>query len=213
MFGSRREQGRLKELAPLVRHFAQTTPKESTWRPGLALIYAELDLLAEARSEFESLAQGGFAAVPEDGSWVNSMRMLAEVCCLLGDGDRAQTLYDLLSPYASCNVLIPPFVGCYGVASRQLGMLATTMRRWEEAERHFESALELNQRQGGRPWVAHSQEQYARMLSARGRTGDDDRVAALLDRALATGRELGMRALEERITAGRAGRTQAGASY
>ena len=39
------------------------------------------------------------------------------------------------------------------------------------------------------------------MLLARHQSGDRDKAAALLDAALATTRELGMRALEERITA------------
>ena len=39
------------------------------------------------------------------------------------------------------------------------------------------------------------------MLLARRQSGDRDKAAALLDAALATTRELGMRALEERITA------------
>jgi hypothetical protein len=38
------------------------------------------------------------------------------------------------------------------------------------------------------------------MLLARHRSGDHDKAAALLDAALVTTRELGMRALEERIT-------------
>jgi hypothetical protein len=39
------------------------------------------------------------------------------------------------------------------------------------------------------------------MLLARNQSGDRDKAAALLDLALATSHELGMRALEERITA------------
>jgi hypothetical protein len=42
MFTLRREQGRLHELAPVVRHFVQRHGAASTWRPGLALIYSEL---------------------------------------------------------------------------------------------------------------------------------------------------------------------------
>jgi hypothetical protein len=39
------------------------------------------------------------------------------------------------------------------------------------------------------------------MLLTRHQSGDRDKAAALLEAALATTRELGMRALEERITA------------
>jgi hypothetical protein len=40
------------------------------------------------------------------------------------------------------------------------------------------------------------------MLLARRNSGDRDTAAALLDASLAAARELGMHALEERITAG-----------
>ena len=59
----------------------------------------------------------------------------------------------------------------------------------------------MNARMEARTWLAHTQEQYASMLLARHQSGDRDKAAALLDAALATTRELGMRALEERVTA------------
>lgn len=67
MFTLRCEQGRLRELAPLVRAFVNAMPKAGMWRPGLALLYAEIDLLDEARSEFEALAADDFAVVRHDG--------------------------------------------------------------------------------------------------------------------------------------------------
>jgi hypothetical protein len=51
-----------------------------------------------------------------------------------------------------------------------------------------------------RPWLAHTQYQYAAMLLTRDQPGDDEKARELLQAALVTARELGMRALEERIT-------------
>jgi len=59
--------------------------------------------------------------------------------------------------------------------------------------------LAMNTRMDARPWVARTQEQYATMLLSRRQSVDRDKAAALLDAALATARELGMCALEERI--------------
>jgi hypothetical protein len=42
------------------------------------------------------------------------------------------------------------------------------MSRWEDAERHFEAAIEMDGRTGGRPWLAHARADYARTLRARG---------------------------------------------
>ena len=81
------------------------------------------------------------------------------------------------------------------------GALATTMEHWDAAAQHFEDALAMNTRMDARPWLAHTQYAYATMLLARNQPGDHDKATALLDSALVTARELGMRALEERLTA------------
>jgi len=201
MFNLRREQGRLKEVAPVVAHFVQTTPSAATWRPGLAVVYSELGLEQQARTEFETLAADDFAGVPQDALWVPCMAYLAEVCVFLDDAERAATLYSALAPCDGRNIVAPPNVACFGAAARYLGMLAATMKRWPDAERHFEDALEMNARQGARPWLAHTQHQYAAMLLARERPGDRERAASLLDEALATSGALGMQTLAERAAA------------
>jgi len=201
MFTLHREQGRLQELAPAIRHFVQTAPPHAVWRPGLALIYTELGLIREARVEFEHLATDAFTTIPRDALWVACMVCLAEVCTVLGDAPRAATLYQCLLPYQGYNIIVGPTAVAYGAASRFLGMLAATMSRWEEAQHHFADAITMNTRMGARPWLAHTQYQYAAMLLARSRPGDGEQAVCLLDEALSTARELGMRALEERLIA------------
>ena len=96
-----------------------------------------------------------------------------------------------LEPFAGLNAVSAPEVSV-GAVARYLGILASTMSRWEDAARHFEDALEMNKRMGARPWLAHTQNDYARMLLARDRPGDRERAQELLEQALATYRELGM---------------------
>ncbi len=199
MFTLRREQGRLKELEPVVRYFVQQHTVAGAWRPGLALIYSELGRREDAQEEFEHLAQHDFAGIPRDGLWTGCMTYLVDVCTFLGDKARAATLYQLLLPYAGHTVVIGTAAACYGALSRYLGALAATLERWNEAERHFEDALAMNARMEAWPWLAHTQYQYATMLLARGQLGDDEKARELLSAALSTARELGMRALEERI--------------
>jgi tetratricopeptide (TPR) repeat protein len=201
MFALRREQGRLKEVEPVVRVFLQQNSATAAWRPGLAVIYAELGLTTDARAEFEILAQHDFADLPRDAVWMGTMTYLADVCTFLGDRARADTLYRILLPFAGRNVVVSNGVACYGALSRYLGALAATLERWDDAARHFEDALAMNTRMDARPWLAHTQEQYASMLLARAQTDDRDKAAALLDAALTTARELGMHALEERVAA------------
>ena len=201
MFALRREQGRLKEVESVVRVFLQQHSAAAAWRPGLAVIYSELGLTTDARAEFENLAQHDFADLPRDALWMGTMTYLVDICTFLGDRARADTLYQILLPFAGRNVVVSNGVACYGALSRYLGALATILSRWDNAARHFEDALAMNARMNARVWLAHTQEQYATMLLARHQSGDRDKAAALLEAALATARELGMRALEERITA------------
>ena len=201
MFALRREQGRLKEVEPVVRVFIQQHSVAAAWRPGLALIYSELGSTKDARAEFETLARYDFADIPRDAVWMGTMTYMVDICTFLGDRARASTLYRILVPFAGRNVVIGNAAACYGALARYLGALATTLERWDDAVRHFEDAMTMNARMEARPWLAHTQEQYAAMLIARHQSGDRDNAAALLDAALATTHELGMRALEERIAA------------
>ena len=79
-----------------------------------------------------------------------------------------------------------------GSVSRYLGLLAWTISQPDDAARHFEDALEMNERMGALPWLAHSRADYARMLEARGGDGDGERARALAGAAIAGFRELGM---------------------
>ena len=199
MFSIRREQGRLREVAPVVKHFLATTPSFGAWRPGLTLIYAELDMPEDARREFDLLAANKFGALAHDALWVTSIGYLCEVCAYLHDEQHAAALYRLLFPYRGCNLVTGANLVCQGAADRHLGMLAATMKRWDEAEEHFVAATTANARQGGLPWVAHSQFQHARMLVARNIAGDRERAALLADQASETAAALGMIRLTEQV--------------
>jgi class 3 adenylate cyclase/tetratricopeptide (TPR) repeat protein len=199
MFGLRRQQGRLKEVAPVVRMFVQQNSAAAAWRPGLAVIYSELGLTDDARKEFEELARHDFADLPPDVAWLGTMTYLVDVCTFLADRARAEMLYQILLPFDGANVVVGSGIACYGALSRYLGALATTIERWDDAARHFEDALAMNARMDARPFLAHTRQQYATMLLARHESGDRDKAATLLDAALATARELGMRTLEDRI--------------
>ncbi len=195
MFTIRREQGRLAVLAPVIQHFVQNNPASATWLPGLALIYSELGWQREARAVLEQLAVDGFARIPRDAFWVSTLAYLSEVCAALRDAERAALLYSLLLPYDGQAVVVGLATACHGAVARFLGLLAMTLARWQEAERHFEDALAMDARMGARPWLAHTQHQYAAMLLARGCTNDRNRAETLLDAASLTAAELGMQSL------------------
>lgn len=202
MFTIRREQGRLREIAPLVKHFVDERGASAAWRPGLALIYADLEMRPEARAEFDKLAVDDFAPIPRDSLWQTTLCYLAEVCDFLDDRPRAAVLYSLLSPYANLAVVLGNATVCLGAASRFLGQLASVLERWDEAEAHFEHALGLNTRMDAVPWLAHTRQQYSRFLVRRGRQADLDRAHRLLDEATHVARQQGMNGLLSRLREG-----------
>ena len=198
MFALRREQGRLDEVRPALELFLKLNPS-GVWRPGLALLYAELDMRDEARQEFERLAEDDFSSIKRDGLFTTTIVNMADVCAYLGDRERAAVLYGLLRPYEGRNIALGIGHVYLGPVSRYMGSLAATMERWGDAERHFKDALDMARKMSSRPQVAHAELAYAQMLSARAEQGDRDQARHLLEDAGATATGLGMRSVVHRI--------------
>src|SRR5207302_4092211 len=101
--------------------------------------------------------------------------LLAEVCCALGDAERAADLLEELRP-AEGRVLV--FFGpvCLGPTDRLLGMLASVAGRTDAAERWHDRALQLGRRMGSPPWIAHCLYDYAACFGG----SDPDRARAML---------------------------------
>lgn len=200
LFGIRREQGRLADLAPLVRAVSGVGEPAGPWRPGLIVVLAELGLEEEARRELAALLGEGLDPLRES-LWLASLCYLTDASTLLGDTATAQVLYRELEPLAGGNVMIGHLVACYGAADRYLGMLAATAGEVEVAQQHFERALALNRRMGATTWIAHTAYHYARLLLAE-RT-ERERAEALLDEATALAEGCGLAALAARTDAAR----------
>jgi tetratricopeptide (TPR) repeat protein len=198
LFLLRREQGRLAEIEDLVTRSVDEYAGYRSFRCLVPLLHCELGRMEDARASFDALAAGDFSVFPRDIEWVFCLSVLAEVAAYLRDADRAASLHSLLRPYAELNAVAAGEVAIGSVA-RYLGLLASTLSTWDDAERNFEDALRRNERMGARPWVAHTKEDYARMLFARNR--DIAKGEQLLDEALAAYRELGMTGPLERARA------------
>jgi class 3 adenylate cyclase/DNA-binding CsgD family transcriptional regulator/tetratricopeptide (TPR) repeat protein len=201
MFCLRREQGRLREALPMLQQFVQDAPRTNHWRPGLALIYAELDMREQCRAEYDSLPWHRASLPPTDGATMTIVTFVAEVCIYLGDVEHAALLYRLLKGHAGANVLADSSGPCLGSTDRLLGCLATVMQQWDVAQHHFEAALAMDTKTGWRVWLAHTSYRFAVMLHRRAAAGDAERARALLADALADSTALGMQALTPRIEA------------
>jgi DNA-binding SARP family transcriptional activator len=186
----RRERGQLEGFDEEVRDFPHAFPSPLVQRCVLAYVCVRLDATAEATALVEELLRHDLSSWHVDSEWLFSVTLLAEAGAMLGDGEHAARLYDVLLPYRSLNAVAPIEVAI-GSASRALGMLATVLGRFAEADSHYE-ALRMNTSIGARPWVAHTEHDYARMLVSRGEPGDRERALELTRRSLERYRSLGM---------------------
>lgn len=192
--------GAVGDVESAIRDLVAAYPARAVFCCTLAHLYARLGRLEEAKRVFDDLAEDDFSVLPFDQEWLYAMSLLAETCTLLGNREAARVLYRLLLPYAALNA-VDVTEGFAGSSSRYLGMLASTMSRLDEAARHLEDAVAMNERMGARPWLAHAQHDYARVLLVRDTPGDRKRAHESVESAVATYRELGMETHAERATA------------
>jgi tetratricopeptide (TPR) repeat protein len=162
----------------------------------LAALYCELGRVDEARELFGAEAANDFADFPYDFLWLYSLATYAEVCARLGDVEPAGRLYEHLAPWHQQ-------IACFSFSTRgavalYLGMLATVLTRYDQAEDHFSEAMEIHERLRAPYWIACTRLEWARMLLARRQPGDAERARDLVGQALATARELGLANVERR---------------
>ncbi|MCH6563012.1 MAG: protein kinase [Myxococcales bacterium] len=162
----------------------------------LAFLHAEAGRDAEARAELDRVLGADLDEELKDFRWTFALSILARACVLLGDTQRAEFLYERLTPLADRMACLVFFLSL-GSVEGQLGLLATILGRWDDAERHFEAAIRRNEQVGARPFLAYARYDYAQMCLARGRGGDRDKALALVNQALEEARSLGMKGLVE----------------
>ena len=184
-------QGRLAELEAMFRGLVEQSPNFGVYEGALSTLLAETGKIEEAQAVFGGMRARGFAALPEDGTWMVTMVGLCDTCARVGDRDAAAELYEVVSRYPEGNAAVG-VGGSFGAIARSLGQLATLVERWEDAERHFRDALDLNEKMGHRPALSQSCMNYGDMLIQRDAPGDREKARRLLLQALEAAREMGM---------------------
>ena len=107
LFWLRMGQGRLREIEDAVRQFADQLPAMPAWRVALAMLYMHTGRPAEARREYDRLAERDFATIPRDNVWSISIALLAELSETFRDAERSIVLEELLAPLDGRNVVTP----------------------------------------------------------------------------------------------------------
>jgi tetratricopeptide (TPR) repeat protein len=163
----RREQGRVAEIEDLIREAEEGYPTYRIFRCILPRLVLELGGRDEAQERLAALAENDFAVLPFDEEWTVSMALLAETACGLGDRERAEAIHDRLAPYADRVSLSYPEISL-GPVARYLGLTAAAVGRPDEAERHFEAAIDLSRAIGAPTWEALTRRDLEEMRRASG---------------------------------------------
>jgi tetratricopeptide (TPR) repeat protein len=193
------EVGNVERQIPLIEAFLEQLPGIVSARALLAGFHAVLGDVSRATEIARELHAEDLAVIPRDAAYPAALAFLAETSARVGDESAAATLARHLRPWAGLALLIPDMVAVIGAADRFRGMLATVMRRFAEAQRHFEDAIEFETRLESPPLLARTRYWYARMLLQRADPASRARADGLLDEALKAANELGMAGLVAEI--------------
>ena len=159
----------------------------------LAVLACELGRDDEARA---ALDRASVESPRLDIYWLVAMTDWAAVAAHLGDARHAERIEAALRPYAA--QAVPFVVTPTPSVAHHLGLLATTLGHYDEADQRFREALAIHERIGAPHFIARTQVERAAMLLRRAEPGDDPQARELLGQALRTARELGLNRLERR---------------
>lgn len=151
------------------------TPAE--WRAALALLLVRCGDVDRAAEELRRVTGGGLGAVARDPRRLYTLTCLAEVTWAVGDETHASLVAALLEPFAGQLVVVGRGVACLGSVARACGLAAAGARRWDDAERHFRSALDVHRRIGASALLARTHHDWSQVLAGRGRKADRRRAA------------------------------------
>jgi predicted ATPase/DNA-binding SARP family transcriptional activator len=173
-----------------VRIAAEAPPDVPAFVAAACALSVEAGALESGRAALARWEDDNFNGIPRDSMWTAALSFFSAAAAALGAHAAAARLYELLAPFAGTAVAPASGTVCLGAVDRYLGMLATTLGRYEEAEQRFTAALALEEHGlrsrtlAARTWAA-----YGRMLLAK---GDAAGACDVLRRALADATELAM---------------------
>ena len=163
-FGVQAQRGAFHEVdVEFVQDKISNSPAGIAYRGGYSWILAGRGDTERARSELEAVM-----ALPHafDTNWMSLQAECAETAVILGDPTHANTLYERLAPYAGRPATAGRAITNYGAIDRHLGGLAAVLGRMEDAIRHLESAIRVNDALGCTVWREHTKRDLSRIAGS-----------------------------------------------
>jgi class 3 adenylate cyclase/tetratricopeptide (TPR) repeat protein len=192
-------QGRIGELSTLIADTVANNPGIPAFRAAQALAHIEVGQDEEARSLLLAAAELGFAEVPSDSSWLTTLAFYAEVAARLQATGPAAVLYERLLPWRALIAFNGSTVD--GSVAYYLGLLGTTLGRYDGAESHFTEATLTHHRLSAPFHEARTHVGWAGLCIARNGSNDPAHARELLHEALLVARRFGYEGVEGRAGA------------
>lgn len=187
LWAVRYEQGRVAELLPALEAAASQMANITGFMALLALSYADVGRLEEARRAFAQ--RPPLDEIPVDTAYTSALAFFAEIAARLGDAEAAAPVYDALLPWRGLMIYSGIQTQC--AVEHYLGRTAATMGREDAAVDHFEAACATHERIGAPVFLARSQVALGALLQRRADEAERERGAALLSAARAAAEERG----------------------
>jgi class 3 adenylate cyclase/tetratricopeptide (TPR) repeat protein len=189
----RRAQGRSGELIGAMTAFEGLEGVDI--RPSVASLHVELGDLSAARATLGDLLDAPFSA-PQTRLEAESLCHLGAVVAALDHEEAAARLYPLIAPWE--RLLLVNQVNYYGPIAHLLGGLATTLARFDVADRCFSWAEDVSAAVPLPYWLQETRLARARLLFRRGRPSDRDTACRLVDAAVNAAEGFGFAGVAEK---------------
>lgn len=179
-------QGRLGELAPMLRDRVQSPALSAVDNSALAALAVAAALTGDRRTAASSLAAlcgTDLANLARSSSWLVTMNAIVEAACLLGDADVAGQAYQLLRPYAGLPMIGSLGITCFGSTEHALGVACLTSGQPDLAVGHLQAAVRHNLALAHWPAVLASRQRLAEAYALRGLPADASAARRELDTA------------------------------
>jgi class 3 adenylate cyclase/DNA-binding SARP family transcriptional activator/tetratricopeptide (TPR) repeat protein len=193
------ERGNIAHLLTPLNAAIAGAPQLTAIRSSLALLQAELGQLEAARATIEALVHDDPSHLGQEIGGAATLANLAQACARVADRSPARLLRNALQPYGGQLLVVAWGIYAPGAADRFLGMLAATDQDWDEAERRFAAAVDLEEAVSSTPLASRTRTWWARALLAAGRPGDYEKARHLLTIAEPEARRLRMDSLTTEI--------------
>jgi hypothetical protein len=180
-------EGRQVELTERIASVADENPNLSILRLPLTLTQSSIG---------DEGLSSAVENLPNDGSWLMSACILADIIGRRADTDAAGLMYERLSPFEDQFAFAGPI--SRGSVAHSLAALAQVLGWADEVERLYDKALAVHERMGAPFFQARTLLEWGSFLLTH-EPPDEARARDMLNRSRAIAQERGYAQIERRI--------------